>query len=151
MLTLSAKVGRGWDLIVNIVLRRCLPLLTVMVDLFCWVAVSLTFTSNFLLPVCISVYALNTNWTKYLLQEMASVSPDDTKPDMYEERFNNIVYSGVIALGVGLGHRVGLFKALTYLPEPETSQSIAEHAGLNERYIPYHYLYRSYLPWRRTF
>ncbi|CAG2186908.1 unnamed protein product [Mytilus edulis] len=66
---------------------------------------------------------------------MASVSPNDTKPDVYEERFNNIVYSGVIALGVGLGHRVGLFRALTNLSEPETSQSIADHAGLNERYV----------------
>ncbi|CAC5359441.1 unnamed protein product [Mytilus coruscus] len=66
---------------------------------------------------------------------MANVDPDDTKQDVYEERFNNIFYSGVIALGIGLGHRVGLFKALTDLSEPETSQSIADHAGLNERYV----------------
>ncbi|XP_052083778.1 S-adenosylmethionine-dependent methyltransferase Rv2258c-like [Mytilus californianus] len=66
---------------------------------------------------------------------MANIDADDTKPYVYEERFNNILYSGVISLGIGLGHRVGLFKALTDFSEPETSRSIADHAGLNERYV----------------
>ena len=35
---------------------------------------------------------------------------------------------------VAVGHRVGLFDAMRELP-PATSDEIARHAGLNERYV----------------
>ncbi|XP_063436431.1 S-adenosylmethionine-dependent methyltransferase Rv2258c-like [Mytilus trossulus] len=67
---------------------------------------------------------------------MASLtSAVDENPDVYEDRFNTIVYNGVVALGIGLGQRVGLFKALTDLSGPHTSQRIADNAGLHERYV----------------
>lgn len=66
---------------------------------------------------------------------MASLtSAADVIPDVYEERFNTIVYNGVVALGVGLGQRVGLFKALTDLSGPQTWRRIADYVGLHERY-----------------
>lgn len=66
---------------------------------------------------------------------MASLtSAADESPDVYEDRFNTIVYNGVVALGIGLGQRVGLFKALTDLSGPQTSQRIADYTGLHERY-----------------
>ncbi|CAG2186910.1 unnamed protein product [Mytilus edulis] len=56
---------------------------------------------------------------------MASLtSAADESPDVYEDRFNTIVYNGVVALGIGLGQRVGLFKALTDLSGPQTSQKL---------------------------
>lgn len=68
-------------------------------------------------------------------QKLDVLSADDKDPEVYEERFNTIVYNGVVALGIGLGHKVGLFKTLLELSEPETSQAIADNAGLQERYV----------------
>ena len=66
------------------------------------------------------------------------ISSADQQPDVYEDRFNTIVENGFVALGISLGHKVGLFKALIELSEPETSLTIAQHANLHERYKVLH-------------
>ncbi|WP_428634464.1 class I SAM-dependent methyltransferase [Sedimenticola sp.] len=54
--------------------------------------------------------------------------------EAFAERLVEILNGGAISLMTSIGHRTGLFDAMSRLP-PQSSQAIAEAAGLNERYV----------------
>ena len=60
---------------------------------------------------------------------------DQAKAEEFAERMVDVLNSGSIALMTSIGHRTGLFDAMTGLP-PSTSEQIASAAGLNERRDP---------------
>lgn len=64
----------------------------------------------------------------------ADMLVDSAKVDAFATRLTGILNGGALALGLSIGHRTGLFDALEVLP-PATSERVAEHAGLNERYV----------------
>ena len=64
----------------------------------------------------------------------AEMLVDSQSVDAFATRLTGILNSGALALGLSIGHRTGLFDALEALP-PTTSEQIADHAGLNERYV----------------
>lgn len=59
---------------------------------------------------------------------------DQAKAEAFAERFLNTLNNGALSLMVSVGHRTGLFDVMSKL-EPATSEEIASHAGLNERYV----------------
>ena len=59
---------------------------------------------------------------------------DPAKAEAFGGRLLRALNDGALCLMVAVGHRVGLFDALRELP-PSTSDEIARHAGLNERYV----------------
>jgi len=52
----------------------------------------------------------------------------------FPERMLSIVNDGMLCLMTGVGHKVGLFDAMSRM-EPATSQEISKAARLNERYV----------------
>ena len=54
--------------------------------------------------------------------------------DVFADQLLDMLNQGAMALMVSIGHRTGLFDALAELP-PASSQQIASHAGLDERYV----------------
>jgi SAM-dependent methyltransferase len=64
----------------------------------------------------------------------AELLMDNARVDAFATRITEILNSGALALGLSIGHRTGLFDALDVLP-PATSGRIANHAGLDERYV----------------
>jgi 2-polyprenyl-3-methyl-5-hydroxy-6-metoxy-1,4-benzoquinol methylase len=58
----------------------------------------------------------------------------DDDSEAFAEHLLDILNHGAIALTISIGHRTGLFDTLAKLP-PCNSQTIAEAAGLNERYV----------------
>ena len=65
---------------------------------------------------------------------MAVVDVDATRAEEFAGRMLGTVNGAMLALGISLGHRTSLYDALAEL-EPATSERIAEHAGLQERYV----------------
>jgi 2-polyprenyl-3-methyl-5-hydroxy-6-metoxy-1,4-benzoquinol methylase len=61
-------------------------------------------------------------------------SSDSTRPRPFAERLLDTLNGGALCLMVSIGHRTGLFDTMAAL-RPVTSAGIAEHAGLNERYV----------------
>ena len=59
---------------------------------------------------------------------------DPAKADAFSGRLLRALNDGALCLMVSIGHRVGLFDAMRQLP-PSTSDEIARHTGLNERYV----------------
>ncbi len=59
---------------------------------------------------------------------------DQGAAEAFTERFIDILNGGAVAVMCSIGHRTGLFDAMTGLP-PSSSQTIAERAGLAERYV----------------
>jgi 2-polyprenyl-3-methyl-5-hydroxy-6-metoxy-1,4-benzoquinol methylase len=59
---------------------------------------------------------------------------DSSKADAFATRFLEVLNHGALCLMASVGHRAGLFDALSGLP-PSTSAEIAQRAGLNERYV----------------
>jgi ubiquinone/menaquinone biosynthesis C-methylase UbiE len=59
---------------------------------------------------------------------------DPAKAEAFAARLLSVLNDGALCLMVSVGHRVGLFDAMQKLP-PATSDEIARHAGLNERYV----------------
>ena len=59
---------------------------------------------------------------------------DHAKAEAFANRLVGALNEGALALMTSLGHRVGLFDALAQWPEA-TSQSLADKAGLAERYV----------------
>ena len=59
---------------------------------------------------------------------------DPSKADAFAGRLLSALNDGALCLMIAVGHRVGLFDAMRELP-PSTSDEIARHAGLNERYV----------------
>ena len=59
---------------------------------------------------------------------------DATRVDEFGQRLLATLNQGATALMMSIGHRTGLFDTLATLP-PSTSEDVAEHAMLNERYV----------------
>jgi 2-polyprenyl-3-methyl-5-hydroxy-6-metoxy-1,4-benzoquinol methylase len=59
---------------------------------------------------------------------------DQIKAEAFAGKMIDILNSGAISLMISIGHRTGLFDAMVELPE-FTSASLADGAGLNERYV----------------
>ncbi len=59
---------------------------------------------------------------------------DAAKAAAFEERLVGDLNAGALCLMTSLGHRTGLFDTLSAMP-PATSEDIAGHAGLDERYV----------------
>jgi ubiquinone/menaquinone biosynthesis C-methylase UbiE len=59
---------------------------------------------------------------------------DPTKAEAFAGNLLSALNNGALCLMIAVGHRVGLFDAMRELP-PSTSDEIAHHAGLNERYV----------------
>ncbi len=64
----------------------------------------------------------------------AEAATIEVRTEAFAARIHEILNSGALAIGLAIGHRTGLFDALDGLP-PATSESIAERAGLDERYV----------------
>lgn len=60
--------------------------------------------------------------------------PDPIRTEAFAQRVLDAINGGALALMLSIGHRTGLFDVLADLP-PATSASIAEQAGLSERYV----------------
>ena len=59
---------------------------------------------------------------------------DQKKAEEFAERMLEILNAGALAIMTSIGHRTGLFDAMSELP-PSTSEQIASAAGLDERYV----------------
>ena len=59
---------------------------------------------------------------------------DSAKAEAFAGRLLRALNDGALCLMIAVGHRVGLFDAMRELP-PSTSDEIARHTGLNERYV----------------
>lgn len=59
---------------------------------------------------------------------------DEAAATAFTDRFVDILNSGAVAVMCSIGHRTGLFDAMTGLPSA-TSDAIAGRAGLAERYV----------------
>jgi ubiquinone/menaquinone biosynthesis C-methylase UbiE len=59
---------------------------------------------------------------------------DAAKAEAFAESLLGALNNGALCLMIAVGHRVGLFDAMRELP-PSTSDEIARHAGLTERYV----------------
>jgi 2-polyprenyl-3-methyl-5-hydroxy-6-metoxy-1,4-benzoquinol methylase len=59
---------------------------------------------------------------------------DSEKAEAFGDRFVSALNNGALCLMASVGHRTGLFDAMSELT-PATSQEIATRAGLNERYV----------------
>ncbi len=59
---------------------------------------------------------------------------DSAKAQAFAGQFLAALNAGALCLMASIGHRTGLFDAMSGLP-PSTSEEIAKKAGLNERYV----------------
>jgi 2-polyprenyl-3-methyl-5-hydroxy-6-metoxy-1,4-benzoquinol methylase len=59
---------------------------------------------------------------------------NQSQADAFAEKMLGILNQAAVALMASVGHRTGLFDALSKLP-PATSQDVASAAGLQERYV----------------
>lgn len=59
---------------------------------------------------------------------------DSAKAQAFGGRLLSAINDGALCLMIAIGHRVGLFDAMRELP-PYTSDEIARHTGLSERYV----------------
>jgi ubiquinone/menaquinone biosynthesis C-methylase UbiE len=64
----------------------------------------------------------------------SNIETPDTTSSAFAERMLKTVNDGTLVLMISIGHRTGLFDKLAEMP-PATSEQIAEHTGLNERYV----------------
>ena len=70
-------------------------------------------------------------------QEGSTMTTDEldrARSEAFAERMIGVLNDGAIALMTSIGHRTGLFDAMSGLP-PSTSEQIASASGLNERYV----------------
>ncbi len=65
---------------------------------------------------------------------MADTTFDEAKSEAFADRMVGVLNEGAIALMTSIGHRTGLFDAMSGRA-PSTSKSIAAATGLNERYV----------------
>ena len=65
---------------------------------------------------------------------MTTQQLDQARAEAFAERMVEVLNSGAITLMTSIGHRTGLFDAMTGLP-PSTNEQIASAANLNERYV----------------
>ena len=65
---------------------------------------------------------------------MPAKTLDQAKAEAFAGRLLDVLNNGGLALMISVGHRTGLFDAMSEFP-PATSEEIAQKAGLNERYV----------------
>ncbi|MDX6627849.1 MAG: hypothetical protein QOH00_95 [Gaiellales bacterium] len=65
---------------------------------------------------------------------MAVIDVDTQRAEEFGHRMLGTVNGAMLTLGISLGHRTGLYDTLAQL-EAASSQEIAQHAGLDERYV----------------
>jgi SAM-dependent methyltransferase len=65
---------------------------------------------------------------------VAAAKLEQARVDAFAERMLDILNGGALALATSLGHRTGLFDTMSLL-ESASSSSIADAAGLDERYV----------------
>jgi 2-polyprenyl-3-methyl-5-hydroxy-6-metoxy-1,4-benzoquinol methylase len=65
---------------------------------------------------------------------MTATTFDQARADQFAGKVLDVINHGSLSLMVSIGHRTGLFDAMSTLP-PSTSEEIAQAAGLNERYV----------------
>ena len=56
-----------------------------------------------------------------------------SKEEAFSARMNEVVKSGFITLGLALGNRLGLFRAMCDIDSPATAKHIAESVHYKER------------------
>ncbi len=59
---------------------------------------------------------------------------DSAKAEAFARKFLTVLNHGSLCVMASIGHRTGLFDAMSAMP-PSTTEEIAKNAGLNERYI----------------
>lgn len=65
---------------------------------------------------------------------MAELQVDKSKAEAFSSRLIDVLNFGSLSLMLSIGHRTGLFDAMSELP-PSTSEEISKAANLNERYV----------------
>ena len=65
---------------------------------------------------------------------MPAKTLDQAKAEAFAGRLLEVLNNGGLTLMISVGHRTGLFDAMSEFP-PATSEEIAQKAGLNERYV----------------
>jgi 2-polyprenyl-3-methyl-5-hydroxy-6-metoxy-1,4-benzoquinol methylase len=65
---------------------------------------------------------------------MSVIEIDQARAEQFGGRMLTTLNGAMLALTISVGHRTGLYDALSEL-EPATSEEIAERAGLQERYV----------------
>ncbi len=65
---------------------------------------------------------------------MTTIELNQTKLETFGAEITGIANNAMVALGLSVGHRTGLFDILATLP-PSTSQRIARAGGFSERYV----------------
>lgn len=63
-----------------------------------------------------------------------TVSAEAARKDEFAGKLLGIMNSGALSIMISIGHRTGLFDAMSAMP-PASSSEIATAAGLNERYV----------------
>ena len=66
--------------------------------------------------------------------ESMTIAFNQGKAEAFADRLVNALNEGALCLMTSIGHRTGLFDTMATLP-PSTSDTIAERANLNERYV----------------
>ena len=62
------------------------------------------------------------------------VGSREINKEKYVERFGSIINHGFVALGIAAGQKLGLVKAFGDFKTPVSSQELADHMHLKERY-----------------
>ena len=60
---------------------------------------------------------------------------ENTNGKDFSERLIRVLNNGALSLMISIGHKTGLFDALSKFPSPQTSEHIAKIAKLDERYV----------------
>ena len=91
--------------------------------------------------MCLILHILVSVWQPAMADNKASeIKPTESpvtlsKSDEFTQKMNEVVKSGFITLGLALGSRLGLFKAMAQLDGPATSKQIADAVNCKERSI----------------
>src|SRR5688572_2430325 len=65
---------------------------------------------------------------------MTATTFDQARADEFSGKLLDVINLGCLGLMISVGHRTGLFDAMSNMP-PSTSDEIAKHTALNERYV----------------
>ena len=74
------------------------------------------------------------NNTGLMAQLDKPATPMDAAEEEFSGRLVTMVNHATLGLMISIGHRTGLFEALK-ASGPATSRELADHAGLDERYV----------------
>jgi hypothetical protein len=60
---------------------------------------------------------------------------DNVKAEAFAGNLLDIINGGCLSFLISIGHKTGLFDVMSGLKKPSTSEEVAKHANLNERYV----------------